>query len=213
MTTVLLVAKSPVPGQAKTRLARAVGADLAAEIAAASLLDTIAACAEAVGPARCRLALSGDLAHATRGDEIRRALHRWTVVPQVSGSLGQRLAAAHGDVPGPVVQIGMDTPQVRADLLLGTTTPLTDHDAVLGPAEDGGWWVLALRDGRLAAPLADVPMSRPTTCADTRRALVANGLGVAAAPTLRDVDVVADIAPVVAQAPDGRFARAARGAA
>lgn len=216
MTVMLLVAKAPVPGEVKTRLAATVGDDRAARIAAACLLDTIAACTDVAGPARCRLALSGDLRAAVRGEEIRRALCGWTVVPQASGSLGERLAAAHRGVPGQVVQVGMDTPQVTPELLLAAAAPLAEHEAVLGPADDGGWWVLALRAGHLAEPLGSVPMSRATTHDDTRRALLARGLSVGTAPVLRDVDVIDDVDVVVAQAPDGRFAqtvRSLRGAA
>ena len=65
---------------------------------------------------------------------------------------------------------------------------LDDHDAALGPADDGGWWVLALRDPEAAQALADVPMSTPTTFDRTRAALRARGLDVTTVETLRDVD-------------------------
>jgi glycosyltransferase A (GT-A) superfamily protein (DUF2064 family) len=211
--TVLVVAKAPVSGQAKTRLAATVGDACAADLAAAALLDTLAACQAAVGASRCRLALAGDLAAAARSEDLHRALAGWSVVPQIAGSFGERLVAAHQALPGPVVQVGMDTPQLTAELLLDTASGLADHDAVLAPAEDGGWWALALRDGRRATPLGTVPMSRPTTYDDTRRALSAAGLSVGTAAMLRDVDRIDDVAPVVADAPDGRFARAARGLA
>lgn len=205
----LVLAKAPVPGLVKTRLAADLGDDvLAAEIAAASLLDTLAACVAATGPAHCRLALAGDLGQAVRGDEIRRALHRWTVTAQVPGTLGERLAAAHAETAGPVVQIGMDTPQATPELLLTVAAGLAEDDAVLAPATDGGWWALALRDGRAAAPLAGVPMSTPTTCADTRSALTAVGLVVGTGPVLADVDHLGDAYDVAALVPGSGFARA-----
>ena len=71
-------------------------------------------------------------------------------------------------------------------------------DAVLGPAADGGWWVLALRDPAAARPLLDVPMSTPTTHDDTLAALTAAGLRVATAATLRDVDTAEDADAVAA---------------
>ena len=79
---------------------------------------------------------------------------------------------------------------------------------MLGPADDGGWWVLALRDPARAAALVGVPMSTPTTYDDTRAALEAAGLRVGDTATLRDVDTVADADVVAASAPDSRFARA-----
>ncbi|WP_127480854.1 TIGR04282 family arsenosugar biosynthesis glycosyltransferase [Nocardioides pantholopis] len=204
----LVVAKAPVPGQVKTRLGAAVGMAAAAEVAAAALLDTLAVCRRAVGAERCHLSLAGHLADATRADELARELVGWSVVPQRGRDFGDRLAHAHRGVPGPVVQVGMDTPQVTEDLLLTVAAGLAEHDAVLGPAEDGGWWALALRDPARAAVLSGVPMSTPTTYADTRAALVADGCRVGTASALRDVDEVADGHLVAAQAPGSRFARA-----
>lgn len=206
--TVLVVAKAPVPGRVKTRLAADVGDRVAARLASAALLDTIAAAVEAVGTARCRLALEGDLTQAVDGSELVHALAGWTIVPQCGGALGERLAHAHAGVRGPVVQIGMDTPQVTAGLLADVLTGLDRSDAVLAPAMDGGWWALGLRDGAACAPLRDVPMSTPTTYDDTRRALKETGLRVAGAPLLTDVDRLADAVEVARAAPGSRFAAA-----
>ncbi|MEI7055187.1 DUF2064 domain-containing protein [Nocardioides sp. CCNWLW239] len=204
--TLLLVAKAPVPGLVKTRLAADVGDEVAATVAAAALLDTIDACTLAVGPDRCRLAFSGDLVAAFRADEIDTAATSWTLTPQRGNGLGERLANAHSEVAGPVVQIGMDTPQVTPAGLLAVARGLETADAVLAPAEDGGWWALALRDPSAARVLRDVPMSTPETYAATRSALQALGLRVTAGDRLRDVDHLADVAPVAATAPNTRFA-------
>ena len=102
----------------------------------------------------------------------------------------------------------MDTPHLTPDLLLAAAAGLDDHDAVLGPAEDGGWWVLALRDPAHASVLRDVPMSTATTGADTLAALTAAGLDVGTTATLRDVDEVADADAVARLAPGSRFAEA-----
>lgn len=207
--TLLLVAKAPVPGLVKTRLAADVGETTATAVAAAALLDTIEACTQAVGPSRCRLALSGDIAVGFRADEIENALDGWTVTPQRGGGLAERLANAHAEVAGPVVQIGMDTPQVTASGLRAVAEGLAAADAVLAPADDGGWWALALSDPAAATALRDVPMSTPQTYAATRSALEALGLRVAAGDRLRDVDHLADVAPVAAAAPGTRFAAVA----
>jgi rSAM/selenodomain-associated transferase 1 len=209
VTRALVVAKAPVPGQVKTRLGADVGMQPAAEVAAAALLDTIAACRTAFGPAGCLLALSGELGEAARGAEIRSALADWHVFPQRGDGLGARLAHAHADVPpgSPVLQVGMDTPQLRAQDLHDTAAALADADAVLGPAADGGWWVLGLRTPSAADALRTVPMSTPTTYDDTRAALERRGLRVAATATMRDVDTRAD-ADLVADGHRGtEFAR------
>jgi uncharacterized protein len=209
VTSVLVVAKAPEPGLVKTRLGSHIGMAAAAEIAAASLLDTLAACTEA--SSSLHLSLAGDLDRAVRGDELRAALEGWTVHPQVGADFGERLADAHSRISGPVVQVGMDTPQLTAELLGVTVALLASYDAVLGPAEDGGWWVLALRDPVGAAALARVAMSTPATGADTRAALEAAGLSVGEAPMLRDVDTVADAHTVAALAPGSRLAEAWHG--
>jgi len=207
---VLVVAKAPVAGRVKTRLGAEIGMASAADLAAASLLDTMAACRDAFGPDACLLSLSGDFADSVRGDELTRAADGWSVGRQRGSTFAERLANAHLDVPpgGPVVQVGMDTPQLMPALLVEVAAATGDHDAVLGPAEDGGWWVLALRRPTAARSLHDVPMSTPTTYDDTRRALVGEGLDVVATTTLRDVDTAADAEAVAAAVPGSHFARA-----
>lgn len=208
---ILVLAKAPVAGLVKTRLGAHVGLAEAAAVAAAALLDTLRACVEAVGPARCHLALAGDLAGAVRGDELVRAVDGWTVRAQRGPDFATRLVNAHLDLApgvGPVVQIGMDTPQVTPGLLTGAAEATGEYDAVLGPAEDGGWWVLALDDPRHAAALAGVEMSTPHTHDHTRLALEGRGLRVGATATLRDVDTMADADAVSAGLPGGHFARA-----
>ncbi len=204
----LVVAKAPVPGLAKTRLAATIGDVAAADVAAAALLDTLDAAAGAVGPARCVAAVTGDLGRAARGDEIAASLHGWTVVAQRGHGFDERLAHAHADAgPGAVVQVGMDTPQLTSQLLTDVAARLTG-DAVLAPAADGGWWVLGLRDPAAAAALRGVRMSTPTTYDDTRRALRGGGLTVGSGPVLTDVDTAADADEVARLVPEGRFARA-----
>lgn len=206
----LVLAKAPVAGRVKTRLGADVGMRTAAGLAAAALADTLAACVEAVGAGHCHLSLAGDLAEAVDGPRLVGLARGWRVRAQADGDLGARIAHAVGEVPGPVVQVGMDTPQLTADLLHRVAAGLRTHDAVLGEAEDGGWWVLAVRDPTLAGALRDVPMSTATTYADTRAALVAAGADVGTAPLLRDVDTVPDADAVAALVPGSTFAAAWR---
>ncbi len=204
--SVLVMAKAPVAGRVKTRLGRDIGLDTAAELAAACLLDTIDACA-AYNPQGCFLALDGELADAVRGLELAERLTDWTIFSQVGASFADRLANAHAVVPSPVVQIGMDTPQVTVRNLEDVVAGLTSHEAVVAPAEDGGWWALALGDPSDADHVRGVPMSTPETYRDTRTALRSAGLRVASGAVLRDVDTVAD-ADAVARLSGGAFSRA-----
>ncbi len=216
---VLVMAKAPVAGEAKTRLGAVVGMEAAADLAAAALLDTLAVCRQVFGGA-CHLALDGDLDLARRGDEIGAALVGWSVFRQQGVDLAERLVHAHRavatDVEGPVLQIGMDTPHLTPALLRSVAESLENGaEVIVGPAEDGGWWALGVRDGRDAHVLAEVAMSQPDTCAATVEAFLRAGSAVVSAPRLTDVDTVEDAVLVGGLAPDTHFGRAwaARGVA
>ncbi len=207
---VLVVAKAPVVGRVKTRLGDQIGAEHAARLAAAALLDTIDAC-RGTG-VRGHLSLAGDLRNAVEGKALAAALDGWSVSPQRGRSFAERLVHAHADAgPGRVVQIGMDTPQVTLGSLAAVVECLAGHDIVLAPAEDGGWWALARRDPDRVRHLRSVRMSRSSTFADTRRAFEIAGLRVGSAPAMTDVDTTADAELVASLAPHTRFARAWRG--
>lgn len=212
--TVLVVAKAPEPGRAKTRLAATVGDRVAADIAAAALLDTLDAVAAAPVVARV-VALTGDLDAAAGAAELRQRLESFAVIPQRGNDFADRLANAHADSARgyPVLQIGMDTPQVTAELLADCAGRLLDEQAILGLAHDGGWWVLGVGAPAMAECLRGVPMSQPDTGELTLKALRDNGIGVTEVRRLADVDVVADIAVVRdACGPASRFARVTRAA-
>ncbi|MBO8186281.1 TIGR04282 family arsenosugar biosynthesis glycosyltransferase [Streptomyces spirodelae] len=203
-TTLLVLAKEPRAGHAKTRLAPAFTPHGAAALASAALTDTLRAVLAA--PARRRvLVLDGSPgpwlpAPEDGGDRIE-------IVPQAGGGLDERLAAAFALCDGPALLVGMDTPQLTPALLAPPTGPdaWRDCDAYFGPAADGGFWALGL-----AAPdpalLRGVPMSTATTGAVQRARLVEAGLLVRDLPRLRDVDEPADAEAVSAQAPESLFA-------
>lgn len=212
---VLVVAKAPVPGQAKTRLAASVGDTAAADIAAAALLDTLDAVAAAPVAARV-VALTGELSAASSGAEITAGLADFTVVPQRGADFAERLANAHIDAAAasgglPVLQIGMDTPQVTDELIGDCARELLAADAVLGLARDGGWWLLGVTEGAMADCLRTIPMSRSDTGAVTLAALENTGNHVSLVPTLADVDTIGDVDEVRRVcAPGSRFVRATR---
>lgn len=209
--TALVVAKAPVPGLAKTRLAAELGDRRAADIAAAALLDTLDAVADTPVAARV-VALTGDLDTACRADSIRERLATFTVVEQRGATFAERLVNAHADAAeasgcDAVLQIGMDTPQVDADLLAECAQALVGAHAVLGPAPDGGWWLLGVAHPRTAQCLIEVPMSHPDTGVLTCAALRRTGGPVVLARALADVDNLADISAVRAACrPSSRFA-------
>ncbi|GGN74957.1 hypothetical protein GCM10010112_45650 [Actinoplanes lobatus] len=199
---ILVMAKAPVAGRVKTRLCPPCAPGQAARVAAAALADTLDAVAMAAAGSRV-LVVDGDYP----------APPGWTVAPQRGGPLGDRLANAFADNRAPgtaTVLIGMDTPQLTAaDHLDKALRLLADVDAVLGPADDGGWWALGLRDPGHAEILRTIPTSTPTTGRQTLTALRRHGLRVQLLPHLRDVDTAADAHAVAVMCPtDSRFARA-----
>jgi uncharacterized protein len=222
---IIVLAKAPVPGRVKTRLCPPYTPEEAALLAAAALADTIGT-VDAVAEAERILAVAGEYP----------APPGWRAAPQRGSCLGERIAAAFigpaadpaastGPVlaprapagpalpprvpAGPALLIGMDTPQVTAADLSLAIRLLGSSDAVLGPAADGGWWALGLRDPRHAAALRDIPTSTSSTGARTLAALRSRGLRVALLPMLRDVDTAADAAEVAVVCGNGsRFAAA-----
>ncbi|MFB9902714.1 TIGR04282 family arsenosugar biosynthesis glycosyltransferase [Allokutzneria oryzae] len=206
----LVVAKAPVPGLAKTRLCPPATPHQAAEIAAAALLDTLDAVLRTPGTTPY-VAFTGSLAQARRSNEIAALLAQCQVFEQRGESFADRLAAAHAEVarrsPGlPVVQIGMDTPQVSPLLLRSAFAAI--RDAAVGRAPDGGWWALGLRDPNHAEVLRSVPMSQDDTGDLTVKALSDKGLDVSELPMLSDVDTMVDAFAVADAVPAGRFAQA-----
>ncbi|MGC4847342.1 TIGR04282 family arsenosugar biosynthesis glycosyltransferase [Micromonospora sp. DT15] len=212
MNVLLLVAKAPVPGQAKTRLCPPADPTQAARIAAASLLDTLAA-VRATASTIPVLAHTGRFADAEYSAELTAALAGWHLLPQRGDTFADRLANAHADTaaafPGrPVLQIGMDTPQIGPALLSAALDRLAEHEAVFGPALDGGWWALGLRDSRYASALREVPMSTDDTGRRTLAALRGHGVRPAILPVQRDVDDWSTALAVAADLPGTRFADA-----
>lgn len=189
--TLLVIAKEPLPGRAKTRLTPPFSPQQAAQLAEAALVDTLAVVA-LVPAGRRVMVLDG-----AAGGWLPEAFE---VAPQVGGGLDERLAAAFALADGPALLVGMDTPQLEPDVLASGL----GRDCI-GLASDGGFWVLGLRrpDPSL---LLGVPMSQPWTGAVMRRRMVAAGLDVMDLPRLTDVDTAEDAAAVAAAAPGSRFA-------
>ncbi|UED83621.1 TIGR04282 family arsenosugar biosynthesis glycosyltransferase [Streptomyces profundus] len=199
-TTLLVIAKEPVPGRVKTRLTPPFSPAEAAGIAAAALADTLEALL--LTPASRRvLVLEG-----RPGPWLPPG---YRVVPQCAGGLDERIAAAFAGCTGPTLLVGMDTPQLTPQLL----APATGLDswppgrAWLGPAEDGGFWALGMAEPRPEL-VRGVPMSTARTGEEQRRRLLAAGLDVRTLPPLHDVDTARDAERVAAAHPGGRFAAA-----
>ena len=182
-----ILAKSPRPGEVKTRLAPAVGAAAAAVLARAFFDDTLAT-ARRSARARLAIAIAGDPAPLGLPADLE-------IWPQGTGDLGDRMerALARALTPGDrVLLIGTDSPGLPLAHLEAAFTLLSSHDAVLGPADDGGFYLLGL-DRCEPGLLSGLPWSRSDTLLRTEARLRATGRTVAHAPAWFDVDEQDDL--------------------
>lgn len=177
--SLVLMARRPVPGQGKRRLAADVG-DLAAFrfqcVALARLLRGLSA-----DPRwRLCLAITPDDPLNFDGADL--------VVGQGGGDLGERMTRLSERLPpGPLVFIGSDAPEVTKDDIAAAFAALEASDAVLGPAPDGGYWLIGFTPAqRRHLPFERVRWSTPHARADTLKNLA--GKRVSLLCELEDVD-------------------------
>lgn len=197
--TMIVLAKQPLPGRAKTRLTPPLRPDQAAMVAAGALTDTLVAAA-AVHATDHLLAFEGDPTGWLPAG--------WRCTRQPTGTLDVRLVAAFAAAaPGrPAVLVGMDTPQFRPAQLAAFDP--ARYDACLGLATDGGFWTIGFADPAAAVAIAGVPMSTADTGAIQLARLRAAGLRVQLLDELSDFDTFEAAQAILGQAPDGAFARA-----
>jgi rSAM/selenodomain-associated transferase 1 len=192
----IVFAKAPVPGYAKTRLAAALGDEGAALLAERLLESTIdKAVGAAIGPVT--LCCDPDARHAAFARLA--GLHPIELAVQGEGDLGLRMhrALERGlRTHRRAVLIGTDTPGIDADFLRDAARALDDHDAVFGPAVDGGYTLVG---GSHRAPpqlFAGIDWSTPRVMQQTRDALTRLCLTHVELRTLADVDEPADLVHV-----------------
>lgn len=185
----VIFARTPQAGRVKRRLAREIGV-LAATRFYRSLLATTLRTLAADRRWRTWLCVTPDdsLGHPVwRGFRCRQ---------QGSGDLGQRMRRPFDTLPaGPVVLVGSDIPALRPHHIARAFALLGRHDLVLGPATDGGYWLIGSRRLRPLphALFAAVRWSTPHALADTLATIPAR-YSIALADTLDDVDDAADLA-------------------
>lgn len=115
-------------------------------------------------------------------------------VPQGRGDLGARMRRVFQQAPiGPVVIIGADVPAIAPHHIAGALTKLGDHDVVFGPADDGGFWLVGLRNGHFIPHelFAEVRWSTEHSLTDSLTGL--QNLRIGFLETLRDVDRAGDL--------------------
>lgn len=187
--TAFIFVKAPQAGRVKTRLGREIGMARAAALFRIMMKKTLTETIS--GPWRTVLAV--DPPSALRGWEI-----YWpSAIPRVSqgpGNLGDRMARMiKWAPPGPVIIIGADAPQMRTRHIRKAFSALARKDAVFGPADDGGYWLIGLSRRRAAPHLfKSVRWSSPHALEDTLKNLP-DSFSVQFLESLRDVDEAADL--------------------
>ena len=200
MAAVVVMARSPLGGQApKTRLADAVGREAdRRRLYAAFLRDTIDGCRSVAGAA-LRVAYTPDGGAAgldtlgVRGDEL---------LPQRGADLGARERAAFADLFAAgfrkVAMVGSDLPTLPAEHIRQALEQVAPGTAVLGPSDDGGYYLIALAapDPGAAVPdlFSGIRWSTASALEDTRAAAGRADLRVVLVPRWRDVDDAAGLA-------------------
>lgn len=201
LVTLVIIAKEPRAGHTKTRLSPPLSLTEAADLAAACIDDTIAATSRVRAAQRILY---------FQGITVPESAAGMRVVPQPAGGLDERLAALFDQCSGPTLLIGMDTPQLSAELLKPASDAWPeDVDAWLGLALDGGFWALALREPR-GDLIRGVTMSTDQTGAEQLERLRDAGLRVGLLDPLNDVDTYEDALAVASAAPHTLFAQRLR---
>ena len=198
MPRIVIFAKAPQAGLAKTRLIPALGAQGAAALARRMLDHSLQqALAARVGPVELCMSPAPD-APAWQGIDLPEAVARSA---QGEGDLGQRMASAVQRVTTqhrqPVLLMGSDCPGLTAAHLSEAAAQLAQHEAVLLPVADGGYVLIGLK-----APcpelFANMPWSTSAVADQTLRRMAALGLRVWLGPQLNDIDEPADLAQLPA---------------
>jgi rSAM/selenodomain-associated transferase 1 len=200
-TALVIFAKAPVAGLAKTRLIPALGAQGAADVARRLLAHTLAQAAAALGDdpsngiTALELCVTPDEGHPMLVEALNACAARVHLSPQGGGDLGERMHRTTTRALRTherVLLIGTDAPALDAKHLRQAAHSLQTHDAVFVPATDGGYALVGLR--RPAPELfADMPWSTPQVMALTRERARAAGLSWQELAPVSDVDEPDDL--------------------
>ncbi|MCA9027100.1 MAG: TIGR04282 family arsenosugar biosynthesis glycosyltransferase [Planctomycetaceae bacterium] len=185
-------AKQPIPGQVKTRLAASIGADAAASIYAAFLGDIIGRFADIAD----HRVIAFSPADPPAEEYFRGLAHgRYELWTQSMGSLGERMSAffvEHLQRDSSVVLIGSDSPSLPRDLIDRAFDALETHDCVIGPATDGGYYLIGLRRWTNGL-FDDVAWGGSSVLTQTVQNLTRKDFSLQVLPPWYDVDTLDDL--------------------
>lgn len=195
---IIIFAKAPTPGYAKTRLAAALGAQAAAQLAARMLRETLQRALEAdLGP--IELCCAPDHAHVEFA--LAQSRHGVQLSSQGEGDLGSRMQDALRRAlqsHARALLIGTDVPALTARLLRQAAKALSRQPAVFAPTADGGYALVGLAR-EIPGLFDDIAWSTPQVMRQTRLRLAAQHIAATELATLHDVDDAADLIHVPKQ--------------
>jgi rSAM/selenodomain-associated transferase 1 len=184
----ILLTKMPEAGKVKSRLSSEIGPEKAAKVYERLLRNTL----------EQMKATNSEKAIALEGNEalFTKAFGEWMIWPQEGNDLGDRMALAFERAfqigYKRVVLIGGDCPEMTTEILEWAFEKLNDHDLVLGPSQDGGYYLIGLKktEPRL---FENMQWSHNKVFEQTVQRAAEQNLKVALLPTLRDIDHLADL--------------------
>lgn len=190
---IAIFVRPPVPGQVKTRLAAALGANGACTLYRAFVRDTLNK-VQALPDIEPALFVAGSSADAALLNLLRP--YRLPLIEQSGACLGARMehALRWGLQRAPLaVVLGTDIPTLPVSFLAQARVCLVHHDTVLGPTSDGGYYLVGARTPAVPPLAGEIRYSSPHALADTRRACTGAGLQYAQLPPWYDVDREEDL--------------------
>ena len=198
----VIFAKAPVPGQVKTRLSPALTEDEAATLHGSFVLDTLERTKAAVG--KFKLPVDRFLACAPSSSHvffrIMEARHGVTLLDQEGEDLGGRMHHAFDCLFSRGYQrvclVGTDVPSLPLTHYRDAVESLPRHDLVIGPARDGGYYLIGLTQPR-ADLFTGIPWSTDRVMALTQQKAAAAGLRTALLPAWSDLDTLDDLQALI----------------
>lgn len=201
-SAIIVFAKAPVAGQVKTRLCPPLTPDEAASLHGSLVLDILERCQSLKGYDRILAGTPSPHHPFFRAMEARFKIPVWD---QQGEDLGARMAGVFKQALGApyrsAVVIGTDIPGIHGPLLTSALKGLQDHDVVLGPTVDGGYYLIGLRSP-VPELFENMPWSTDQVYERTKQRVQELGLSLKVLPTLRDFDTVEDLHLFIREARD-----------